>query len=119
MNENEIVYLAIPYTWNPEQSFIITNEIAAKLMLEGYVVFSPISHSHPISKNMTTDLKFNQEFWMKQDLPMLRKSSKVFFVVIGDNGMSLIDDSDGCQSEKEEAQKYNIPIEFIKYELKK
>lgn len=115
MNNKEIVYLAIPYTWNPDESFKIANKVSAELMNLGYVVFSPISHSHPISDYLDPKLKTNQEFWMNQDIPILKLCNKIIFVVIGDDGIDLIDKSEGCQSEKEEALKFNIPIEFWKY----
>jgi hypothetical protein len=48
----EIIYLAVPYSHpDPvvrECRFIAANRIAAKLMKEGKLIFSPISHSHNI-----------------------------------------------------------------------
>jgi len=111
----EIIYLAIPYSFNPEESFHVANKVGAELMKQGYVVFSPVSHSHPIADYLTPELRSDHEFWMSKDLPILRLGSKVIFIVIGDDGLNLIDDSKGCQDEKAEALKYNIPIEFLKY----
>lgn len=115
MSKEEIIYLAIPYTWNPEESFKIANIVAAKLMLEGYIVFSPISHSHPISGCLESKLQTDFDFWIKQDLPILRLCDKIIFVVIGVDGLKLIEESKGCQEEKMEAIKYGKKIEFIKY----
>lgn len=115
--KDEIIYLAIPYTWNAIESFNVANEIAGRLMKEGYIVFSPISHSHPISQHLGQDIQFDHNFWINQDLPILRKCSKVIFIVVGDYGMKRIDESKGCQSEKAEAIKYNIPIEYIRYDF--
>jgi hypothetical protein len=113
--ENEIIYLGIPYSFNPEQSFHVANKVAAELMKQGNVVFSPVTHSHPIADYMKPELRCSHEFWMGKDLPILRLCSKIIFIVIGDDGLSLIDDSKGCQDEKAEALKCNIPIEFLKY----
>ena len=117
MNEakKELVYLAIPYTFNAEESFKVANKVAAELMKRGYILFSPVTHSHPISKHFNKSIQFDHDFWMEQDLPLLRICDKVIFVVIGDDGLDLIENSRGCQSEKNEALKYNIPIEFWKY----
>lgn len=113
--DEKIIYLAIPYTWNPEQSFIIANKVSAELMKQGYVVFSPVSHSHPIAKYLDFEIKFDHDFWMSKDLPILKRCDKIIFVVIGDDGMSLIDDSNGCQNEKKTAIENNIKIEYLKY----
>ena len=56
------IYLAIPYSGMAEESFRIANEVSAKLMNEGHIVFSPISHSHPIAiaHNLPTDWIFGR-----------------------------------------------------------
>lgn len=112
MNINGIIYLAIPYTFNPEISFKIANEVAADLMKDGYIVFSPISHSHPISINLDEKLRCDHDFWMKQDLPILKLCSKVIMIV--PNGVQkLIQQSRGCVMEIQTATHYNIPIEYL------
>lgn len=112
----EIIYLAIPYTWNPERSFEIANKVAAKLMADGHVVFSPISHSHPIAGQMRTSAKTDYDLWMKQDLPILSKCSKMVLVFIGEMGYKLIAESRGCQSEINFAISHKIPITEYYYE---
>lgn len=60
------IYLAIPYSdVNKEESFRLANEHAARLMNEGYIVFSPISHSHSIA--IQNDIPGTWEFWKEQD----------------------------------------------------
>ena len=63
------IYLAIPYTNMEEKSFILANEVAAELINEGYIVYSPISMSHPISK--TSKLSGNWEIWKKLDFEFI------------------------------------------------
>ena len=53
MNKDKLVYLALPFTAHPEKSFEIANKVAAKLMEQGVIVFSPISHSYPIALEMS------------------------------------------------------------------
>lgn len=111
----KLIYLAIPYTYNPNESFEIANKLAAKLMQQGNIVFSPISHSHMIADNLPEHLRFSQKFWMKQDLPILEKCDELFIVIIGENGCDLIENSKGCKSEIQHAKDNNIPVRYIKY----
>jgi len=111
-----IIYLGIPYTWNPQKSFEIVNKAAAKLMQRGLVIFSPISHSHPIADHMDEKLRTSQEFWMKQDTPLVKASSNLFMIIItGEekDGMTLIKESKGCQQELKIAKENNVPVTYI------
>lgn len=62
------IYLATPYSHKDsfikEKRFNDINMITAKLMNEGYCVFSPISHSHPIaiSNNIPDDWNFWKDY---------------------------------------------------------
>jgi len=116
MKTRSLVYLALPYTFNGEKSFDIANIVAAKLMNEGNIVFSPISHAHHISDYLDPELKYDQEFWMGQDLPMLSKCDKLAIVHIGIDGPKLIENSKGCQSELKHAKTFGIPVEQYYYE---
>lgn len=111
----EKIYLAIPYTWNPKRSFDIANDVAAKLMIEGKRVFSPISHSHPIAQRMDAELLTNYDFWMNQDAHQVAYADKLICVVIGDMGHNLIFNSRGVQKEIKIAKELNIPIEYYHY----
>lgn len=62
--KDEIIYLAIPYTWNAMESFDVVNKVAGDLMKRGYIVFSPISHSHPISQHLGQNIQFDHDFWI-------------------------------------------------------
>lgn len=110
------IYLAIPYSGIPELSFKAANKVAAKLMNEGHIVFSPISHTHPIADYIDESLRFNSEYWMKQDLAFVDWCDEVRVVVIGENGYDLIDKSKGVQFEMKHANETNKNIEFIYYE---
>jgi len=86
MNRKEKAYVAIAYSHkNPNVRnlrFRLANIVSAKLMEMGYIIFSPISHSHPIAQYLSEDKLMNFEFWMEQDLPYLEFSDVVFFVII-------------------------------------
>lgn len=110
-----MTYLAIPYTWNPDKAFEIANKVAAQLMSEGVVVFSPISHSHNIADHLSPELRIDQEFWMYQDLPFIRKCDQVMIVRIsGDD--NLIAESKGVQREIQEAKEWVVPITYYEYQ---
>lgn len=113
--KNRLIYLAIPYTWNPQKSFEIANRVAADLMEQGYIVFSPISHSHPIADWMTDDKRLSQDFWMYQDLPILDVCQELKLIVVGENGMELIQNSQGCQKEYRRAEANKQPITYYYY----
>lgn len=110
------VYLGIPYTWNPERSFQIANVVAAEFMQQGNIVFSPISHSHPVSRHIK-ELQLDRDFWMKQDLPMLASCNRMVIIVPSDEdgGYQLVLNSKGLQREIKVAEGLFIEIEY--YEL--
>ena len=62
------IYLAAPYSHsNPsirQSRFLAANNAAAKLIGMGHIVFSPISHSHPIAQVMGNHLS---KTWLDQD----------------------------------------------------
>jgi len=109
------IYLAIPYTFNAEMSYRIANKVAADLMSKGNAVFSPISHSHVIADHLDPSLRFSQEFWMAQDLPLIDWCDEVHVIVIGEFGDELIEKSKGCQSELKKARELNKPIKTYEY----
>lgn len=109
------IYLAIPYSFNPELSYSVANEVAAHLMNEGHVVFSPISHSHPVADHLDPTLRTDHEFWMKQDLPFVEWAEEVYVVVIGKDGIYWIQTSPGVQREMEFAKALNKPIKHIQW----
>lgn len=109
-----MIYLAIPYTWNPDLSFEIANKVAAKLMSEGEVVFSPISHSHSIADHLKPELRTDQDFWMHQDLPFVKMCDELKIIVFN-HCWNLINESKGVQREIQEAIENDIPITYYHY----
>jgi len=69
-----MIYLATPYS-HPVQAvrearFRAVTRFAADLLKQGQVVFSPITHSHPLE--VLGNLPQGWEFWQTQDLEFLR-----------------------------------------------
>lgn len=69
------VYIACPYSdEDPEvmsYRYDLANRMAAKLMLQGYLVFSPLSHSVPIEPHLPV-AQNDHDFWLKQDFAWLK-----------------------------------------------
>lgn len=74
------VYLAGPYS-HPDEQVRLTRERTlskkcASLMLEGYVVFSPITHGHALLDFMPFETR-TWEFWGSQDFEHMRACDEV------------------------------------------
>lgn len=100
------IYLAIPYSQAPQESFKVANETAGKLMELGHIVFSPISHSHPIV--LPKRLKFSWEFWKKQDFPYIEWCDELWVADFGD-----WETSTGVCAEIEEARRLKKNVRFL------
>lgn len=67
------IYLACPYS-DPDMAvkvkrFEAVNKKAGELIKAGYIVFSPISMTHPIA--IGKDFPGDWEFWKRQDRPFI------------------------------------------------
>ena len=103
------IYLALPYTGKEEESFVIANKIAAKLMNEGHLVFSPISHSHPIATQCSIPGDWN--FWKAFDESFISWCDQVMIIpLIG------WQESKGVTAEIAIAKAMNKPVSFISLE---
>jgi len=104
------IYLATPYSHpNPairETRFNAVNKMAAKLMREGYLVFSPISHTHPIA--IAGDLPKGWEFWAAYDYTFIEWADEVH--VFQQEGWQ---ESTGVQAEIKLANEMNKPVLYI------
>ena len=108
------IYLAIPYSFNPELSFKIANKVTARLMEAGHVVFSPISHSHSIQQFLPVECH-THDFWMEQDLPLVEWADELYMVIIGEEGDRLCANSKGVQMELTHARKFNKKVTIYDY----
>jgi len=110
----DITYLAIPYSHEDkrieEMRFEIANFVASALMKTGEIVFSPISHTHPMVKH---GLPGDWEYWKCQDTTFLNVCSR--FKVVQIEGWNK---STGVGGETEHMKERGINVEYVNpYEL--
>jgi len=109
----KLTYLAVPYSspsWIVrEDRFNKVNQVACKLMQNGELILSPISHSHPIAKagNLPNDWKYWADFCRAN----LSACDKVYVLML--DGW---EDSTGVQSEIKIAKELGLEIEYLKFE---
>ena len=109
MMNNELIYLAIPYSHPSEEirnyRLQLVSDIAGKMMNEGKVVFSPISHGHVIAQihNLPTDW----EYWEKSCKVFVSRCTKVIVVMAGGWETSV-----GVSEEVRIAKELGIPVEY-------
>jgi len=105
------IYLASPYSSIVKavcnDHFQVACKAAAKLMREGYNVFSPIAHSHPISQYIGNHL--DHDFWLNQDLSFLDSWADEMWVLMIDGW----DESKGIAAEIMHAEKISLPVKYI------
>lgn len=80
--------------------------VAGDLMNRHHVVYSPITHNHPIAER--TDLPRTWDFWKLFDLPMLDLSESLFVLCLPGWKKST-----GVTAEIEYAKSKNIPIVYM------
>lgn len=111
---NKLIYLASLYSINstPEirqERYERVQELTALMLLNGYIVFSPITYNHPIA------IKFNLppgwEFWEPIDTCYINKCDEM--LILKDDGWNK---SVGITAEIEIAKKINKKIRFVYYE---
>lgn len=105
------IYLASPYS-HPDQNirklrFDQVCRVAAHLIAEGHIVFSPIAHSHPIANHMNNHN--DSDFWTKLDLSFLNSWADEMIILMLDG----YEKSEGIKREIEAAKKLSIPIKYI------
>lgn len=105
-----MIYLGTPYSHpNPrvvDYRYQAVTRVAFHLMELGYVVFSPITHSHVI--NQIAGKPGTWEFWKKQDLGVLERCSSLYVYRLPGWEKSV-----GLQAEIEFAKQAGLGIEYL------
>lgn|SRR4030067_468112 len=107
------IYLASPYTDKDPQvrelRYEIVEKIAASLMQQGFHIFSPIVHCHPMAVKYSLPKEI--DFWHEYDRMMLSKSALVLVARI--DGWR---ESKGVAFEMNLARELKIPVVYIDQE---
>ena len=108
-NNNGLIYLACPYSHpDPavrERRFEHANNTAAKLIAAGEIVYSPISHTHPMVKY---GLPIEFEFYARLDAFFLNLAKTLIVLTLPG-----WEDSVGVQAEIAIAEHEGLRIEYI------
>jgi len=102
------IYLAIPYTGNENRSFRVANLVAGMLMQQGHIIYSPVSHTHPIA--VECDLPKDWEYWKQYGEAFIGFCDELYIVKL--TGWEL---SKGVNAEIEIAKSTGKPIRYIEY----
>lgn len=108
-----LVYLATPYSHKDPavrtERFNMVNKVAGALMQQGLIIFSPISHTHPVA--VKCGLPKDWQYWEKFDRAYLSCSNKLLVLCL-DGWL----ESNGVQAEIKIAREMGIPVEYIHIE---
>ena len=102
----ELVYLACPYSHDDDrvrrERSHVANEAATRLMERGLFIFSPISHTHPISEY---GLPKGWDFWERFDRPYLEVSKAMVILAVPGWGSST-----GVKAERQIMEELGRPV---------
>lgn len=105
-----IVYLAVPFSSEDKEVMkervLKVNKCAGKLLLEGHVVFSPISMHVPIKD--VCDLPGTWEYWERVDRAFLERCSHLFVLKLDGWKTSV-----GVQAEIKIAKDLGLPVIYL------
>lgn len=110
-----MIYIGSPYSHpHPlvrEARTKIATLYASKLVREGRVVFSPLTHFHFIADFMSEKECLDVDLWLKQDLFFLEKAKELHVLQTDE-----WEESKGLKREIEFAEKNNIMIKYLSKE---
>lgn len=106
------VYLACPYT-SPDpdvqlQRMELASIVAARIMQNGFAVYSPITHGHHIAQHLPIGLEAGHAFWMAQCLPIVAKADALIVLP-----MAGWRQSSGLRDEMALARRLSLPIGVV------
>ena len=111
--KNKLAYLATPYSDNNpeimEERFLKVNKVASILISNGEIIFSPISHTHPIK--LAGNLPGTWQFWDEFDRTYLERCYRLYVLMI--DGWEK---STGVNAEIKIAKELGLEIIYINYE---
>jgi hypothetical protein len=112
------VYLAIPYTGMQQSSYEQATFATAYMISNNKQlnIFSPITHSHPLTKFDSLDVPGTWDYWEQVDYQYLDWADQMI-VIVPQEGLDKVFTSTGVMAELEYAKSKNMPITFYKWDL--
>ena len=101
-----MIYLASPYSANPEHNYQLALSATAHMVAAGYIVYSPIVHCHPL--HQAANLPQDFAFWRRHNFGILRKASELWVLDIQGWQESI-----GVQAEINFAKQCYMPISVV------
>jgi hypothetical protein len=114
---SKLYYLATVYTKHvggAEMAFEEAAAITASLASQNIVAFCPIAHSHPVAAFLPPELRFDHDFWVKMDAPLLERCDELIFVQMQNSGVSR-----GMAHERDVFEALGRPIRYMPYDVYK
>lgn len=106
------IYLAIPYTGMVESSYKQANNASVKILNLGHNVFSPITHSHPLTLIDEYEIPHTWDYWQHIDYQFIDWSDEVW-VLIPEEGLIPVTNSTGVQAEIKYAEEHGKTIKGV------
>lgn len=107
-------YLATPYTDSDpdivEKRFSVITQITAELMNHGHIIFSPVTHGHPIACAGAD--KVHYATWLMHGLKILHSCDKLLVAELPG-----WDKSTGVLAEMQYARNFGICIEHLSLDI--
>jgi len=110
------IYLAIPYSGMEESSYEQATLATAIIMQTGETnVFSPITHSHPLTKFEGIEMPGTWEFWEKVDYQYIDWSDEIWVLIPKESEyLELVMNSTGVMAEMKYAKAEKKKIKFFR-----
>jgi nucleoside 2-deoxyribosyltransferase len=106
-----IIYLAGPYThpdpFVRENRYAALTEAAAKLIKDGHIVFSPITHLHPVDAFLRPT-EYDTDWWFALDEPFMAACTELVILTL--DGW---EDSKGTAAERAWFEERGLPVTFM------
>lgn len=109
IKDGQFFYVGTPYSKYPhglEAAFEMACQATAYLGEAGVPVYSPIAHTHPISRHVSVS-PTDHEFWVRFDAPLVRAAAGL--IVVMAEGWNQ---SRGLTHEIEEFQRVGKPVVY-------
>ena len=77
----KLIYLACPYSC--DDPVIMSYRVAeatdktAQRMVQGYNVFSPLTHSDPVADYLPPEIRWDHGFWLERDFQIIERADEL------------------------------------------